>query len=146
MQTPQRFPLLMTLVVIIVALCMLLISVPSYLAFGDHIKAVVFDSLLQSAHASGKISSAIVHAATLGYLCSALFTFPLMILPGTRIVENHISRWEGSGADKLRIKWTKNLIRFMCVGAVSTIAWTVGSRLENLVALVGALCCGPLLL
>jgi len=146
MQNPQKFPLLITLVVMIVATCMLLLSVPSYLAFGSQIKAVVFDSLLQSAHASGRAQSIVIHTATIGYICAALFTFPLMILPGTRIVENHISRWEGSGADRKRVKWTKNLIRFSCVGLVSFIAWSVGTRLENLVALVGALCCGPLLL
>jgi len=103
---------------------MILLSATSYLAFGDEIKAVVFSSITDSVTRTGtRPEGYVIHVATLGYALAVLFTFPLMIFPGTRIVESHMSRWDGSGKDRKRIKWSKNAIRSGCVALVALLAW-----------------------
>ena len=145
MQNPKQFPKLLAYVVTIIAGLLMLLSTLSYLAFGEQVQTIIWDSFPRDTLAHRNL----IGIARIGYIIAILFTFPLLVLPATRILEGRISRWEirkgqrASGKDKRRVKWTKNTIRWISCGVTCAIAY--GSQLANFVSLIGAVCCIPLL-
>lgn len=137
MRRPQRFPWVLSLVMLVTGALMLLIAALTYGTFGERTHDIVFQTF-----APTKFNASV----QILYAVALIFSFPMVLYPGTTIIEERIMRGQPSGKIKNGVKWFKNGIRFVCVTATAVIAWSAGDNLENFVSIVGSLCCGPLLL
>jgi proton-coupled amino acid transporter len=118
------------------------------LTFGSDIQAVVivnFDlesSLVQAV----RYSSFYIYGSTdwewfnfqvqFLYATAILLSTPLQLFPALRIMENGL--FARSGKADFRVKWMKNIFRFITLLVCSAVSWAGAADLDKFVAFVGS--------
>lgn len=136
MKDPSKFPLVLSLVMLVIGAMMILVGSLSYIAFGDEVTTVIFNAM--------PAGDPLAPLVQLLYALAIFFSFPLSIYPCVRILESWIFGTH-RGKQNFRIKWLKNLFRAVLVGAVGAIAVFGSDNLDYFVSLVGSVTCIPLM-
>ena len=160
MRHPEKFPLILGLVMIVVTGLFITMATIGYLAYGSDIDTVILSNLPQSNIA--------VNLIQLFYSLAIMLSTPLQLFPAIKIIEGRISplilrifrddsatggrvaeNEEGKtitspGKKNWKIKWTKNLVRSIIVAVIVLIAYCEVDSLDRVVAIIGSFCCLPL--
>ncbi|KAI9261410.1 transmembrane amino acid transporter protein-domain-containing protein [Phascolomyces articulosus] len=134
MEKPEKFPMVLTMVMILVATALCAVGSLGYIAFGTDVNTVALLNLPE-----GILGSTV----QLGYALAVHMTNPLALFPTVRIVE-HALFGERTGKYNLQIKWQKNSLRFAIVVTCGIIAWLGANDLDKFISLIGSICCCPL--
>lgn len=134
MKEPQRFPMVLTGVMLGITVIFTSMGALSYAAFGEDVQTVVILNLPQD--------NRFVNAVQLLYSIAILLSTPLQLFPAIRIMENGL--FTRSGKFNNKVKWEKNIFRFLTVIATAFIAWGGADDLDKFVALIGSFACVPL--
>lgn len=70
------------------------------------------------------------------YSLAILLSVPLQLFPAVRIMENGIFTKSGKGDPK--VKWEKNVFRFLIVMFCAAVSWVGAKDLDKFVAFVGS--------
>lgn len=135
MKDPKKFPLVMTIAMVICLIVFTLIGAIGYVAYGDITQASVVANI-------PRIPLSITVQVL--YAIAMILTSPFMLVPPLQILTKYIfgSR---SGANSLKIKWGKNFVRALVPIVCAAISFGVGSaNLSKFVSLVGSVACMPL--
>lgn len=131
MKKPEKFPMVLTMVMVLVATALCAVGSLGYLAFGTDVNTVALLNLPDGAFGS---------TVQLGYALAVHLTNPLCLFPTVRIVE-HALFGERTGKNNLNIKWQKNCLRFAIVVVCGLIAWLGANDLDKFISLIGSICC-----
>ncbi|KAI9313574.1 transmembrane amino acid transporter protein-domain-containing protein [Dichotomocladium elegans] len=134
MEKPEKFPMVLTIVMVIVATILCAVGAMGYVAFGSDVKTVALLNLPE-----GPLASVV----QLGYALAVHLTNPLCLFPTIRIIEHGIFG-ERTGKHSTSIKWQKNAVRFGVVIVGALIAWGGANDLDKFISLIGSICCCPL--
>ncbi|KAG2222420.1 hypothetical protein INT45_009432 [Circinella minor] len=134
MEKPEKFPTVLTMVMVLVATALCAVGSLGYVAFGTDVNTVALLNLPDGAFGS---------SIQLGYALAVHLTNPLCLFPTVRIVE-HALFGERTGKHNLHIKWQKNCLRFAIVVVAGLIAWLGANDLDKFISLIGSICCCPL--
>ncbi|KAH3680779.1 hypothetical protein WICMUC_000130 [Wickerhamomyces mucosus] len=134
MKHPEKFPLVLGLVIITITILMLTIAIIGYLAFGSDIQTVILLNLPQDNFS--------VKLIQFFYSLAILLSIPLQIFPAIAIIEKKI--FNVSGKYDFKIKWSKNLFRSIIVIICINISWFSSNNLDKFVSFVGCFACIPL--
>ncbi|GAA6023213.1 hypothetical protein JCM8202_001030 [Rhodotorula sphaerocarpa] len=136
MREPQKFPRVLTGVMIGTMLLFAGGGALGYLTYGSKIQTVVFVNLPQD--------DKFVNASQFLYSIAILLSTPLQLFPAVRIMENGLFAPQKSGKRSLKVKWEKNAFRTLVVVLCAVIAWVGAADLDKFVSLIGSLACVPL--
>lgn len=134
MAQKERFPAVLTLVMVIVSFILSIIGGMGYLAYGSNVRTVALLNL-----PDGPLISTIQSLYVIAILLSNVVT----IFPSIRIVEQAVFQTK-TGKYNMAIKWEKNSLRVMVVCFTCLIAYGGASDLDKFVSLIGSVCCCPL--
>lgn len=134
MKRPQKFPMVLGLVMVIITTIFLSIGALGYAAYGSATKTVVILNLPQD--------DKFVNGVQFLYSLAILLSTPLQLFPAIRIMETEL--FTRSGKYNYGIKWKKNCFRFFLVMFCAAVAWGGAGDLDKFVALVGSFACVPL--
>ncbi|EPQ54217.1 hypothetical protein GLOTRDRAFT_78150 [Gloeophyllum trabeum ATCC 11539] len=137
MREPRKFPAVLTGVMLFLMVLFGGGGALAYMTFGSDIKTVVITNLDQS--------SKMVQVASIVqflYSIAILLSVPLQLFPAVRIMENGIFTRSGKGDTK--VKWLKNVFRFLIVICCSLLAWAGAADLDKFVSFIGSFACVPL--
>ncbi|KAI0029278.1 transmembrane amino acid transporter protein-domain-containing protein [Vararia minispora EC-137] len=134
MREPHKFPAVLSGVMIGLLFLFGGAGALSYLTFGSEIKTVVLVNL--------DSSSRLTQIVQFLYSLAILLSVPLQLFPAVRIMENGL--FTRSGKTDYRVKWQKNVFRFLCVMGCTFISWIGASDLDKFVAFIGSFACVPL--
>ncbi|PIA13059.1 hypothetical protein COEREDRAFT_83738 [Coemansia reversa NRRL 1564] len=135
MKRPDKFPMLLALVMAICGTVAVSIGGLSYAAFGEKTEAIVLLNM-----PSGTVATLTVQ---LLYSLAILFTAPLMMFPVIRILEQVLFP-RRSGKRNPAVKMQKNVFRTLLLVLVMIISVIGVERLDRLVAIIGGLACVPI--
>ncbi|KAJ2609770.1 hypothetical protein H4S08_003913 [Coemansia sp. RSA 1365] len=135
MKRPDKFPMLLALVMAICGTVAVSIGGLSYAAFGEETEAIVLLNM-----PSGTVATLTVQ---LLYSLAILFTAPLMMFPVIRILEQVLFP-RRSGKRNPAVKMQKNVFRTLLLVLVMIISVVGVERLDRLVAIIGGLACVPI--
>lgn len=65
-----------------------------------------------------------------------MLSVPLQLFPAVRIMENGL--FVHSGKRDLKVKWQKNMLRFLTIMFCAVVSWVGAADLDKFVALVGS--------
>lgn len=122
MAEPQKFPRVLSYVMIFVMILFAGSGVLAYSTYGSDIQTVVLVNLPPSKF---------VTAVQFLYAVAISLSTPLQLFPAVRIVENGI--FTSSGKYDVKVKWEKNAFRVCAVAACSLIAWAGARDLDKFV-------------
>jgi proton-coupled amino acid transporter len=128
MKEPEKFPKVLTGVMIFISVLFTSIGSLSYATFGSSTKTVVIINLPDD--------DPLVQTIQLLYALAILLSIPLQLFPAIRIMEQGL--FVKSGKDDRYVKWQKNIFRFLTVIACALISWGGASDLDKFVSLIGA--------
>lgn len=128
MREPHKFPAVLTGVMLFLIVLFGGAGVLAYLAFGSEVQTVVITNL--------NSESKLVQAVQFVYSLAILLSVPLQLFPAVRIMENGI--FTRSGKANLKVKWQKNVFRFLIVMMCAGISWAGAADLDKFVALIGS--------
>jgi len=116
----------------------LFIGTIGYLSFGDDVSAAVSSDLPHD--------STFTILVQLGYCVALLFTYPLMLYPVIQVAEARVMATlpKAKPEESQKRMWQRNGVRTAIVLLTGVLSILLGGSLDNLVALVGALCSLPL--
>ncbi|GAA95552.1 uncharacterized protein L969DRAFT_85241 [Mixia osmundae IAM 14324] len=134
MKEPERFPAVLSCVMVFLAILFGGAGVLSYAAYGSKIQTVVMVNLPQDSRA--------VNVVQLLYSLAIMLSTPLQLFPAVRIMENGL--FSSSGKYSNRVKWQKNTFRVSMVVFCMLVAWLGSNDLDKFVSLIGSLACVPL--
>ncbi|KAF7728625.1 neutral amino acid transporter [Apophysomyces ossiformis] len=134
MEEPAKFPWVLTVVMAMVATSLCLVGSLGYVAFGSDVKTVALLNLPPGA---------LTLSVQIGYAVAIHLSNALVLFPTIRIVEQAIFG-DRTGKHNIKVKWQKNVLRFIIVVIVGLIAWGGASDLDKFVSLIGSVCCCPL--
>lgn len=134
MKEPRRFPAVLSGVMIFLMVLFCGAGVMSYLTFGADVQTVVIVNL--------DTSSSLTQAVQFLYSMAILLSAPLQLFPAVRIMENGL--FDRSGKADFRVKWQKNIFRFLTVVFCAGLSWAGAADLDKFVAFVGSFACVPL--
>ncbi|CED83639.1 vacuolar amino acid transporter 3 [Phaffia rhodozyma] len=134
MKEPEKFPRVLTGVMIGISILFAGFGVLSYGAYGSHTETVVLSNLPQD--------HKFVQVVQFLYSVAILLSTPLQLFPATRIMENGL--FEKSGKKNPKVKWQKNLFRAASVMGCMLIAWLGSADLDKFVSFIGSFACIPL--
>jgi solute carrier family 36 (proton-coupled amino acid transporter) len=100
----------------------------SYLTFGADVQTVVIVNL--------DTASKFTQAVQFLYSLAIMLSVPLQLFPAIRIMENGI--FERSGKMDLRVKWQKNIFRFIVVMFCAALSYVGAADLDKFVSFVGS--------
>ena len=103
-------------------------GVMSYLTFGADVQTVVIVNL--------DTTSKFTQAVQLLYSLAIMLSVPLQLFPAVRIMENGI--FERSGKMNPRVKWQKNIFRFVTVAFCAGLSYVGAADLDKFVSFVGS--------
>ncbi|CEL92195.1 unnamed protein product [Vitrella brassicaformis CCMP3155] len=106
----------------------------SYLAYGSDIRDVITVNLP---------NTPAVYAVQIMMALAVFLTTPLQLFPAAKIVEHWL--FGIGGRVTLLRKWKKNLVRTVMIAICLAVGYYGRPELDNFVALVGAVCCVPLI-
>lgn len=130
----KRFPLVFSGCLAVVCAVYMLSGLLGYLAFGEQSNAIVLLNLPFSALATG---------IQIAYAAAVVFTFPLQLLPATRVIEGAIFG-DRPPSVTLGQKASKSLFRACFVVVLAVVALLGQTSFEHFVSLIGAFCGIPL--
>ncbi|KAI0368819.1 hypothetical protein BV20DRAFT_1053784 [Pilatotrama ljubarskyi] len=134
MKEPQKFPKVLTGVMLFLMVLFCGGGVMSYLTFGADVKTVVIVNL--------DTTSKFTQAVQFLYSLAILLSVPLQLFPAVRIMENGI--FERSGKQSMLVKWQKNFFRFVVVVFCAALSYFGAADLDKFVSFVGSFACVPL--
>ncbi|KAI0045839.1 hypothetical protein FA95DRAFT_1560710 [Auriscalpium vulgare] len=134
MREPHKFPPVLSGVMIFLLVLFGGAGALSYLTFGADIKTVVLVNL--------DSTSSLTQAVQFLYSLAIMLSVPLQLFPAVRIMENGL--FTRSGKMDTRVKWQKNVFRFLVVMGCTAISWAGAADLDKFVAFVGSFACVPL--
>jgi len=136
MRNPEKFPRVLWITLVIVAVLFTSVGSLSYAAFGSDIKTMVTMNLPQG--------SAIVHAIQIIYAFAIVLSVPLQLFPAITILEKGCFGYNRSGRNSLVWKWSKNAFRVGLLGVCVAVSWAGANDLDKFVSLIGSFACIPL--
>lgn len=137
METPEQFPVVLSIGMLIVCAIYILIGTISYLAYGDIIQSAVIYNFPSA--------DRLTISVQLLYSLAICLTAPLMLFPALKIIENCIFHKFRSGRDSKVVKWSKNVYRVILCVFCAALAFAIGGdNLDKFVSLVGSVACVPL--
>lgn len=154
MKHPEKFPLLLALVIGTSTVLFITIASVGYLSYGSHIKTVILLNLPQK--------NIFVNLIQLFYSLAIMLSVPLQLFPAIKIIENkvfpkftkiYIKKDDETAGFELRpnsgklnwkVKWLKNFVRAIIVALVVLMAYFGANKLEKFVAIIGSFACIPL--
>lgn len=104
------------------------------MTFGSSVQTVILVNL--------DTSSKAVQTVQFLYSCAILLSVPLQLFPAIRILENGLFTRSGKGDN--RVKWTKNIFRWIMICVAGCISWAGAADLDKFVAFIGCFACVPL--
>lgn len=131
MEKPEKFPVVLTFVMVLVASTLCSIGALGYLAFGENVKTVALLNLP---------AGILPNSVQIGYAVAVLLSNALTIFPTIRIVEQALFG-DRTGKNSLYIKWQKNTLRAGIVIMGTLIAWFGANDLDKFISLIGSICC-----
>ncbi|RCH94328.1 hypothetical protein CU098_005001 [Rhizopus stolonifer] len=134
MEKPEKFPAVLTFVMILVASTLCAVGTLGYVAFGENIKTVALLNLPPGI---------IPNSVQLGYAIAVLLSNALTLFPTIRIIEQALFG-ERTGKHNMGIKWQKNALRASVVIVGTLVAWAGANDLDKFISLIGSVCCCPL--
>ncbi|KAG9030225.1 neutral amino acid transporter [Tulasnella sp. JGI-2019a] len=136
MRQPQKFPKVLTGVMLFLTVLFGGAGALSYAAYGADIQTVVIVNLPQD--------QKFVQVVQFLYSMAILLSAPLQLFPALRIMENALWGAHRSGKMDLKVKWQKNAFRVLIVFTCTMISWAGAKDLDKFVSFVGSFCCIPL--
>lgn len=149
MREPEKFPMVLSVSMVVITGLFVAIGTLGYLAFGDGVKSIIILNLPQ-----GNIA---VQSILVLYSIAVFLTAPLQLFPAIKIGESLIFRHKGtghrdddgklylqSGKYNPQVKWLKNLFRAICVIVISTVAYLNANHIDKFVSFNGCFACIPL--
>ncbi|KAI9775500.1 MAG: neutral amino acid transporter [Candelina submexicana] len=134
MRKPEKFPFVLAIVMIVCTVVFTSMGALSYAAYGSSTKTVILLNMPQD--------DRFVNAVQLLYSLAILLSTPLQLFPAIRLIETGL--FTRSGKYDPKIKWYKNLVRFLMVALCAGVAYGGAGDLDKFVALVGSFACIPL--
>jgi len=134
MREPNKFPVVLGAVMVIITVVFTSMGALSYAAYGSKTKTVVILNMPQD--------SKFVNAVQFIYSLAILLSTPLQFFPAIEITS--LAIFSRTGKDNLVVKWKKNIFRFFMVVICALIAWIGADDLDKFVAVVGSFACIPL--
>ncbi|KAF1798485.1 transmembrane amino acid transporter protein-domain-containing protein [Mucor lusitanicus] len=134
MEKPEKFPAVLTFVMVLVASTLCSVGTLGYLAFGENVKTVALLNLP---------AGILPNSVQLGYAVAVLLSNALTLFPTIRIIEQALFG-DRTGKHNLYIKWQKNTLRASIVISGTLIAWAGANDLDKFISLIGSVCCCPL--
>ncbi|TVY82995.1 Vacuolar amino acid transporter [Lachnellula suecica] len=135
MKQPQKFQLLLFIVMFIITVIFTSIGALSYATFGSETNVEVISNFPQD--------SKLVNVVQFLYSLAILIGTPVQLFPALRIVEGALFGHR-SGKQNAMTKWKKNAFRTGIVFACGLISALGASDLDKFVALIGSFACIPL--
>lgn len=136
MATPQKFPLLLGIVMVIITIIFTSVGALCYATFGENTRVEIISNYPQD--------SKLVNAVQFLYSLSVLIGTPVQLFPAIRILETSLFRGSISGKRSAATKWKKNAFRTAITVMCGLIAIVGASDLDKFVALTGSFACVPL--
>ncbi|KAG0042225.1 neutral amino acid transporter [Gryganskiella cystojenkinii] len=134
MKEPEKFPKVLTGVMIGITVLFTSLGALSYAAFGSKTQTVVLLNLPQE--------NRLVQSVQALYSIAIMLSIPLQLFPAVRIMENGI--FTRSGKYNTLVKWEKNFFRTLSLLMCAAIAIWAGEDLDKFVSIVGSVACIPL--
>ena len=135
MREPEKFEPLLWVIMLINSVIFTSIGALCYATFGDATKIEVISNFPQS--------SKLVNAVQFLYAIAVMAGTPVQLFPALRILEGQVFG-RRSGKRDTFTKWKKNGFRATLVVLCALIAILGSSNLDTFVALIGSICCVPL--
>lgn len=135
MRYPEKFPIVLGLVIVTITILMNLVAVIGYLAYGENTNTAILLNLPQS--------NIFVNFIQFFYSLAILLSTPLQIFPAIAIIEKKIFG-SSTGKNNTKVKWSKNILRTVFVLLLINIAWFGANDLDKFVSFVGCFACIPL--
>ncbi|QLQ79696.1 hypothetical protein HG537_0C03440 [Torulaspora globosa] len=154
MKHPEKFPLLLALVIGSSTVLFIAIASVGYLAYGRDIKTVILLNLPQQ--------NIFVNLIQFFYSLAIMLSTPLQLFPAIKIIENKVFpkftkiyvkredettdiEWRpNSGKLSWKVKWLKNFVRAIIVALVILMAYFGADKLDKFVSIIGSFACIPL--
>ncbi|KAF9904264.1 neutral amino acid transporter [Linnemannia zychae] len=134
MKEPEKFPKVLTGVMIGITVLFTSLGALSYATFGSKTQTVILLNLPQQSH--------LVQSVQALYSIAIMLSIPLQLFPAIRIMENGL--FTRSGKYNMLVKWQKNFFRILSLFACAAIAIWAGEDLDKFVSIVGSVACIPL--
>jgi solute carrier family 36 (proton-coupled amino acid transporter) len=135
MKNPEKFEPLLWVIMLINTVIFTSIGALCYATFGDATKIEVISNFPQT--------SKLVNAVQFLYAVAVMAGTPVQLFPALRILEGRVFG-RRSGKRDLLTKWKKNGFRTILVVICALIAILGANNLDTFVALIGSICCVPL--
>jgi proton-coupled amino acid transporter len=135
MKQPQKFEILLFVVMFIITIIFTSIGALSYATFGDKTRVEVISNFPQN--------DKLVNAVQFLYSLAILVGTPVQLFPAMRIIEGSLFGHR-SGKQDTKTKWKKNAFRAGIVCACCGISVLGAADLDKFVALIGSFACVPL--
>ncbi|SCV03730.1 LAME_0H12772g1_1 [Lachancea meyersii CBS 8951] len=153
MKHPEKFPLVLGLVITTATVLFVSVATLGYLSYGKDVQTVILLNLPQE--------SILVNLIQFFYCLAILLSTPLQLFPAIAIVESkvfpkftkiYVKRNDqtdvqykpNSGKLDWRVKWLKNSVRSLIVTATVMAAYFGADNLDQFVSIVGSFACIPL--
>ena len=136
MAQPEKFPLLLYLVMIIITIIFTSIGALCYATFGVNTQVEIISNYPQT--------SKFVNSVQFLYSMAVLVGTPVQLFPAARIFETSLFGDRASGNRSTATKWKKNTLRTGLTLMCGIIAVLGASDLDKFVALIGSFACVPL--
>ncbi|KAI8597773.1 transmembrane amino acid transporter protein-domain-containing protein [Dissophora ornata] len=134
MKEPEKFPKVLTGVMIGITVLFTSLGAMSYAAFGSKTETVVLLNLPQKSHWVQTVQGL--------YSIAIMLSIPLQLFPAIRIMENGL--FTRSGKYNMLVKWQKNFFRILSLFVCAAVAIWAGEDLDKFVSIVGSVACIPL--
>ncbi|KAK3804705.1 MAG: transmembrane amino acid transporter protein-domain-containing protein [Linnemannia elongata] len=134
MKEPEKFPKVLTGVMIGITVLFTSLGALSYATFGSKTQTVILLNLPQQSH--------LVQSVQALYSIAIMLSIPLQLFPAIRIMETGL--FTRSGKYNMLVKWQKNFFRILALFACAAIAIWAGEDLDKFVSIVGSVACIPL--
>lgn len=131
MKEPEKFPKVLTGVMIGITVLFTSLGALSYATFGSKTQTVILLNLPQQSH--------LVQSVQALYSIAIMLSIPLQLFPAIRIMENGL--FTRSGKYNMLVKWQKNFFRILSLFACAAIAIWAGEDLDKFVSIVGSVAC-----
>ena len=135
MQKPQKFEVLLFVVMFIITILFTSIGALSYATFGDITNVEIISNFPQD--------NKLVNAVQFLYSLAILAGTPVQLFPAIRILEGSLFG-RRSGKQDTMTKWKKNAFRTCIVCVCGGISILGAGNLDKFVALIGSFACVPL--
>ncbi|SCU81690.1 LAFA_0C06568g1_1 [Lachancea sp. 'fantastica'] len=153
MKHPEKFPLVLGLVITTATVLFVAVATLGYLSYGKDIQTVILLNLPQD--------NILVNLIQFFYCLAIMLSTPLQLFPAFAIVESkvfpkftkiyvrrnnrtNVQYKQNSGKLDWRVKWLKNSVRSVIVAATVMAAYCGADNLDQFVSIVGSFACIPL--